>query len=283
MVDQSPEARSLPASHGIAWLLQCLVLMRAQPARLLLLALVLQFVLGLVQVPLLGLLIIIAMPALSAGLLQGFHHVALGQRPVPTVLFAPLSVKPLTGRLLRLGALLFVAGVLIISLVMAGGEIDPELVVRIEQGDMDALAAIDPELIRRVVMAVMLGISVSGTLSFLTIPLIWFRRQKLGVALVVGLRALLLNWKPFLLLSLGISVLIIPLAFIVGVVFQMVAASRPLAFILLGVVLFVMLAFQLVLFGTQYCAFREIFGVPAEAGGDLPVVAPAPDDDQFVA
>ena len=287
MLDQSPAVRTLPPGHGLAWLLQCLLLMRAQPVRLLLLALVLQLVLGLTQVPVLGLMIIIAMPALSAGLLQGFHQVALGQRPAPGVLFAPLSAKPLTGRLLGLGALMFGMGLLIISLVMSGSDdlLDAELIARIEQGDMDAIVMIDPAVMRRVVMAVVLGISVSGTLSFMTIPLIWFRRAKVGVALLCGLRALVMNWKPFLLLSVGISVLIVPAAILIGLLFQMVATSRPLALILLGVILLAMLAFQLLLFGTQYCAFREIFGFSAEPApaDDLPAIAPPPDDDQFVA
>ena len=41
----------------------------------------------------------------------------------------------------------------------------------------------------------------------------------------------------------------------------------------MAVMMILILAFQMVLFGTQYCAYRDIFGVSetAEAGG--------PDDD----
>ena len=64
--------RVLPARQGIAWLAQGVALIRAQPARLLFLAVLLQLILGLTRVPLLGLFVILAVPALSAGVLQAF-------------------------------------------------------------------------------------------------------------------------------------------------------------------------------------------------------------------
>ena len=60
------EFRVLPAAAGRDWLLQSLVLLRAQGARLLLIAVLMQLVLSLVQVPLLGILVVLSVPALSA-------------------------------------------------------------------------------------------------------------------------------------------------------------------------------------------------------------------------
>jgi hypothetical protein len=78
----------LPALRGITWLAQGFALMRAQPGRLLLLAVLLQLVLWLARVPLVGFFVILAMPALSAGLLQASACCA-GRHPASTVLFAP--------------------------------------------------------------------------------------------------------------------------------------------------------------------------------------------------
>jgi hypothetical protein len=56
--------------------------------RLLFLAVLLQLILGLARVPVLGLIVILAVPALSAGILQAFWLVAAGKRVTVSVLFA---------------------------------------------------------------------------------------------------------------------------------------------------------------------------------------------------
>ena len=77
----SPAPRRRPAAAGWAWLRSSLSLFRAQPARLLLIAVLLQLILGLSRVPGLGLLVILAVPALTAGLLQALHLVETGRWP----------------------------------------------------------------------------------------------------------------------------------------------------------------------------------------------------------
>ena len=62
----------------MAWLVQSMSLLRLQAGRLLLIALLMQLVLGLSQLPLIGLLIILCVPALNAGLLEAFHVTARG-------------------------------------------------------------------------------------------------------------------------------------------------------------------------------------------------------------
>ena len=59
--------KTMPFSQGLAWLLQSLTLMRLQAGRLLLIAVIMQVILGLTQVPLIGILVIISVPGLSAG------------------------------------------------------------------------------------------------------------------------------------------------------------------------------------------------------------------------
>jgi hypothetical protein len=274
--DEPLSIRSLPAGAGLAWLTKSLALVRAQPARLLFLAVLMQAVLGLSQVPLLGILIILAVPGLSAGLLQAFHMVEAGQRPPLPVLFAALATRPRAGRLLALGALMFAAGVLSVSLVLGidGGALDPDLMARLEQGDLDALAALDPAFLLRMGMALAVVVTVTGVLSFLTIPLIWFSGMRVGAALLAGLRAMWLNWKPFLVLGLGLGALLIPVMLVFGMLVRATGASAAGSLLVLALVLLVLLLFQLAVFGTQYCAHQAIFGgtkpvVPAaDAGGD---------------
>ena len=272
--------RKLPFSHGIGWLVQSLTLMRLQSGRLLLIALFMQVILGLTQVPLIGFLIIISVPALSAGILEAFDVTRRGGYPGVTLLFKPLTSGTHTGRLYLMGALVFVVGILSMSLVLSGSEelLDPALMSRIEQGDIEAVTQLNPETITRMLLAFGIGVSVSGTLSYFTIPLIWFGDRKLGPALLEGLRALVVNWKPFLMLALGLFVLLIPVAVASGLLFSWAGTEGVLSVVILGCIMILMLAFQMLLFGTQYCSFRDIFGME-----DSPEPPDSEDDSQLVA
>jgi hypothetical protein len=274
------EIRVLPTRHGVAWLLQSMTLFRSQPGRLLLIAVLLQFIMGLTQVPIIGFLLIISVPALSAGLLQAFLVTAEGGRPSPHLLFLPLMSGAKTIRMLAMGALMFIVGILTVSLVLSGNEamLDPELLSRIEQGDVEALSSLDPAVLQSMLFAFLVGISVSGTLSYMTIPLMWFHDHKLGSALALGLRALLANWKPFLLLGLGLAAVMFPVVMAAGFLFIWSGSAGALSIVVLGLVMILLLAFQLILFGTQFCAFRDIFGkesrpAPAEQSDDSQLIA----------
>ena len=114
------KVRVVPPRHGIAWLVQSMALLRAQPGRLLFIAVLLQIMMGLTQVPMVGFLLILSVPALSAGVLQAIRVTAEGGRPAPALLFSPLLSGSYTGRLLSLGALMFVVGILAASLFSSG-------------------------------------------------------------------------------------------------------------------------------------------------------------------
>jgi len=271
----------VPASHGFAWLLQSLALLRMQPGRLLLIAILMQLILGLTQVPLLGLLVILSVPGLNAGLLQAFHAASQAARPPVSTLFAPLASSRHSWRLLGMGAVVFGIGLLSMSVLLSGNQLvhDPELLSRIEQGDLEAIAQIDMNALGNILLALAIGIAVSGTLSYFTIPLIWFRDRGLWDSIGVGLRAMAVNWKPFLVLALGLVALLVPISIVAGLLFGLATGSGLVSILVMGLVLLVVLLFQLVLFGTQYCSFRDIFGIQQS-------VAPAehpPDDGQFVA
>lgn len=272
-----PGIRVVPAMEGLAWLARSVALLRAQPGRLLFLAVVLQLIIGLARIPLLGFFIVLAIPALSAGLLQAFRLIETGLRPPSAVLFSPLAAGQKTGRLLMLGAVMVAIGVVSVSLILSGTDalLDPALVTRIEQGDAQALAELDPNLLLRMVAAIAVGVALTGTLSFMAIPLIWFHDQRLGAALGSGIRALLINWRPFTVLGLGLAALLIPVALVVAMLLQVATSAGALSLLLVGVMMLVALAYQLIVFGAQFCSFCEVYGVetfppgsPGENQGD---------------
>ncbi len=271
--------RSVPAGRGISWLLQSLALIRAQPARLLLVAVLLQLILGLSQIPVLGVLVILALPAFSAGLLEAFRRVESGSRWPVSILFLPLTRKPANGRFLLLGVVMFCLAALSAMLVMGSGDaqLDAGLIQQIEQGNAEAIAQLDPELTLRVMLAVLLAVGISGTISFFAIPLIWFHDLPMPRALLLGLRGLQRNWQAFLVLGMGLVVLLIPLVLFFALIIGMAAAFGPLSFLLAALIMLAGLLFQLVVLGTQYVACRDIFGLGA--GNDPPEPGDAGEND----
>ncbi len=270
----------LPFSRGIGWLMQSLALMRRQSGRLLLIAVFMQVILGLTQMPYIGIMVILCVPALSAGVLEAFDVASRGGRPGLNLLFRPLTSGVPSGRLLLTGLVVFVVGILSISLMLSGTEelLDPELISRVEQGDIEAITQMDPGSLRKMVMAFLLGIAISGTLSYFTIPLIWFGNRKVGTALGEGIKALIIQWKPFLVLALGLFAVSIPVVIVTAVLITLATSGGILAVIGMTAIMILMLAFQMLLFGIQYCSYRDIFG-----GDEKSVPPPLEDDSQLVA
>jgi hypothetical protein len=92
------------------------------------------------------------------------------------------------------------------------------------------------------------------------------------------LRALVINWKPFLALGAGLFLVFVPVAVVSGALFSMAAGGGLATAVVMGLIMVLLLLFQLMLFGTQYCAYRDIFGIGAETES-----APAGDGGQLVA
>jgi len=260
----------LPAARGLAWLTGSWGLIRQQPIRLLLISLFFQLFLSFSQADMVGLLIVMCLPALSAGVLQAFFLIEHGKKPMLAVLFVPFTAKNIVGRLLLLGGVVLVLSLLLVSLILAGQvlDIDPQVLNRIEQGDLDALQYIDPKIMENTILAIALAAAVGGMLTYFSVPLIWFRKEATGTAVLLGLRALGRNWKPLLMVGCLLGLLAVPIALLFGFFYLTAlnegAASTWLAFllVLLGPL------FQLLLFGTQYLAFRDIFGVSESSEGD---------------
>lgn len=271
--------RKLPAARGLAWVAGSWGLVRRQPLRLLLISLFFQFILSFSQTSALGLVVILCLPVLSAGLLHSFFLVENGGKPMLATLFLPFTSKGKLGALLMLGGVSMALALLIVSFALAGQmlNIDPDVIMRIEQGDLDALQAIDPQAMESAVMAMALGAAISGMVTYFAIPLIWFRKCQMGSALLTGLRALGRNWKPLTVIGLILAALAVPIVMLF-VSFYLTALSEGTGSSLLALLLLVIgPLFQLLLFGTQYLAFRDIFGLD-EASAAVPAK-----NDQLVA
>lgn len=259
----------LPASRAVAWLGLAWTMLKAQAPRLLLISLFFQFFLSFAQAGMLGLVVILCLPVLSAGMLHSLESVDAGKKPMLKMLLIGFSNSRSLSKLLLLGAIVMVIGLLVVTLVMSGQvmNLDPDLLARIEQGDLDAIQSIDPQVIKNAMFAMLIGAAISGTLTYFTVPLIWFKDAKVGQAILLGLTAMAKNWRPLLLLGVLLGFIAMPLGLLFGIFYfaalQGGAASSVMALLIL---LFGPL-FQLLVFSTQYVAFREIFGLEVKPDG----------------
>lgn len=271
--------RVLPASHGTAWLVQSLGLLRMQAGRLLFIAVLMQILLGLVQVPLLGIFVILAIPALSAGILEAFNQTQRGSAPRVHLLFVALASGRHRGRFFLLGALIVAVSIVCVSFVLGSTtEIDEALLLRLQQGDLAALEELDPTFMTRLFFAFLISMAIGGTMTFFSVPLVWFRDHKLGRALGEGLKALVANWRPMLVLGLGLIVVFLPVSLLMMLFVQLTVLGGLAGMLGMGLVMMLLLLFQLLLFGTQYCSFREIFDLETEATPE-----PAQEEGQLLA
>jgi hypothetical protein len=286
MAQSHDRPTGLPAGRGLAWLNVSLVLLRRQPLRLLILGLVLQFLAGLTQVGVLGILFVLLVPALTAGMLQAMHEVEAGKRPSLAVLFVAFAHTDRLMRLVLLGALVLAVTVVAVMVVMSGvvARLDPATLALLEQGDVQALLEMDPRIQEAfaasatpLLIALLAGLVLSATLSYFAIPLIWFKRLPLGKAVVLGLLGMLRNWKAFLVLGLLLSVLALPAVLLSGLVLGLNATGTGGSPVLTMVMLTVAVLYQLLIFASQYVAFRDVFAL------EPPPAQRPPEEGQLVA
>ena len=257
----------VPAARGLAWLSGSWALVRRQPFRLLLISLFFQFFLSLSQADALGLLVILCLPVFSAGMLHAFLVVEQGEKPMLTVLFTPFTTRDSVSRLLLLGALVMVLGILLVSMVLAGQilDVDPEVLSQIEQGNLEALQMIDPQILENTIIAMAIAAAVSGSISYFSVPLIWFKKQAVSISVITGLRAMARNWRPLLVIGLVLGLLAIPVVLLFGSFYLSAMGGGTASTILTFMLLLLGPLFQLLLFGTQYLAFKDIFGLDEAA------------------
>ena len=135
-----------------------------------------------------------------------------------------------------------------------------QLLSSLESGEVEALALIDPVALQRIVLSVIAGVAMSGSIGYFAIPLIWFRGKSTGAAILNGLTGMFRNWLPFLVMGALLMVVAIPVVIIIAVLFSRPGGGSGASVILTLIMLLVMVMYQLLLFGAQYLSFKEVFG-----------------------
>jgi len=271
--------RVFPAVRGLTWLTHAITLLGRQPLRLMLLGLVLQLLAGLTQAGALGILFVLFVPSLTAGILRAMYLIDGGYSPPLSTLFSAFGAGDRLLRLVLLGGLMLLGGVAAVMLALSGAisAMPPDTLARLEQGDVEALLNVDPAILQRLMLALVAGLLVSGALSYFAIPLIAFMNVSMGQALLTGLAGMLRNWRPFLVLGLMLAVLAVPVIIVSALVLGLSATGAGPSPLLGVIMLFLAVAYQLLLFATQYTAFRDIFELAQ------PAARPPDDDAQLVA
>ncbi|QKK01574.1 MAG: hypothetical protein HND55_02245 [Pseudomonadota bacterium] len=231
-------------------------------------------------IPVAGQLVVALLtPLLTAGALLAFHAVATGSRPPPSTLLAAWQPASRRTALIWIGAFGLIGSVAAFA-VLAGW-----LGTQVTPDQLEA-AMRSPEALAELLGEVSLGgglvlaaavLAAVITIMYFAIPLVAFGRLSAPRALVTGLRAALANWAAFL----GLGLAVIGLAVAAALVLMVLLLFLSLALGTLGqyigqVVLIVTAMFiQMLMVGTQYVAFRDVFG-PIDS-------SPVAKDDQLLA
>lgn len=254
---------AFPFSRGYQWMAQGIGLLREQALRLLLMGLILQLLAGATQYGPFGILFVLAVPALSAGMLQAVHLAHRGSNPAALTLFAPFTDP---GRLLTLfvlGLLLLAITILAVAWALTGAiqQLDPAVLERLQSGDPGSLAKLDPAVVERAVIGLAAGVLVGSCLAYFSIPLVWFHRLGIGRAIFDGLAGLFRQWRAFLVLSLLLGLVSLPVAFLAGYALTSVAVGGKPSLLVSLLTLVGMVGFQVLVFTTQYFAFIDVFPI----------------------
>lgn len=268
------------AARGLHWFSDAFAVLRQQPFRLLVLGLVLQLLGGFSQAGIFGVLFVIAAPALAAGMLQGMHETAQGGRPRILVLFSAFGPSGRLPALLMLGLITLMFSIVVVALVVGSSlsGLDPELIARMEAGDTSAVNDLDPQILVRSMLALLFGVMVGASLGFYAVPLIWFCQLSLARAVWLGLWTMLRQWRALLVLALLMALLGLPVASAAAMAVAAQQASGSPSSLLMMFMIMMMVAYQLVVFASQYVSFTELFSGPS---ADQP--GPPGDGDQLVA
>ncbi len=286
-MNQDPGNRSHSFSAGFGWLTEAMLLVRNNATRLLLLGLLLQMLGGASQVGVLGVLFLLAAPALTAGMLQGMHLAAGGGKPSALTLFAAFQGSGRLLPLFLLGGLTLMLSFVVVSFVMVGGvaNMDPETLARIQSGDQAAVAELDPALLQRILVAMVAGLGLGLVLSFFAIPLIWFQGRPLSSALVTAIRTMFREFRALSALGIGLFFLGVPVGLVAAFTVSAQLSSNKPSMILTVIMLLLVVIYQVLGFAAQYIAYRSIFSEPGSAESEkAPAGVPSDrSDDQLVA
>lgn len=267
-VDQ--RIQSVPASHGLQWLLQSAALLKLGWRPLSGVAAFWLLASMMVVIPVIGqLMLALLTPLLTAGVLLAFDALARGQWPGPHWLLRAWQHPKARSVLIALGLWGILGSLIAVAFVASwmGQQLtEAELMALLERPDqaLTVLRNLQPGL--HLWLAVLVFVVVLSSLVF-AIPLAIFGEQGMAMSLWASLKAVLANVLPalvfgvlllgaFAITALITSALVGALANVGG------AAGAVLAQVL---VLMLGMALQMWMAGAQYVAFCQIFGWTAVA------------------
>lgn len=268
----SPGYRKVGFSRGLRWLPAAAELLLSAFGPLAGVAALWLVVSMIAVIPLVGqLAVMLITPLLTAGAIAGFAQAAAGRRPSPGVLFSAFGDPALRRRLLLVGAFGVVGSLMALTVVASwlGNQVTPEQLSAAQQSSeamAEMLQGVSPGPLLLVAL-VIVGVVMAA--MYFAIPLLSYRDIAVPAALMASLRAVLANWAAFL----GFGVIAIAVLGALGLVFGLVALTLGLALgpagpiIVQVVFVFVAMLVQILMAGTQWIAFTDVFGHPAGDGG----------------
>ena len=251
-------AQTLPAAAGWGWILGGFAIFRRNPAVLSMLVVTYWFtVIFLNILPVVGALAAsMLIPGLSVGLMQAARNLERGQPVGLQTLFGGL--KENTRTLLALGALyLFCTlGILGISAIFDGGDL---LNYMLASSKAERAMVEDADFVLPVLIVMTLMMPVMMAYWFAPVLAAW-HRLPIGKSLFFSFVACWMNWRPFLVFSIG---LLLVAGIIPGLLLGLLLALFPEAIgFITGVVMVPMgLVIAPVIFASFYASYRDIFGI----------------------
>ena len=251
-------AQTLPAAAGWRWIAGGFAIFRRNPPMLSLLVFAYWFtVLFLNVLPVIGALAAsLVIPGMSVGLMQAARNLERGQPVGLQTLYG--GMRENTRTLLILGALYLCAtlGVLTISTLVDGAALFRSMLAS-SRADRIAVEDADFVLPALVVMALLLPIMMAYW--FAPVLAAW-HRLPVGKSLFFSFMACLMNWRPFLIYSLGILLIagVLP-GILLGILLVVLPGAAGMA---TGLVMLPMgLIIAPVVFASFYASYRDIFGI----------------------
>lgn len=269
------DIKKVSAARGKAWLLEGSDLFARSPVSLLLFGLLLQMLTLLLAIPVIGVLTVLVLPILIAGALSVSRQLDSGNQVQFGGFFTLFSDNVARRPLLILGLINLLLGVLA-SLVLASSLAtiaDSNLLELMQSGDPQVLASINLSPLFRLVLELSLVLSLVTALNFFAVPLVAFRQVAPLQAMLISIKACLVNWVPMLVYGLAIMVffIVVTLMFMLAatLVMMLFGGSAIASQIMTVLTIPALIAIQMILLCAQYLAYRDIFSAqPIDPASD---------------
>ncbi|WP_306603121.1 BPSS1780 family membrane protein [Azonexus sp.] len=251
-------AQTLPAAAGWRWITAGFAIYRRNPLTLSMLVVAYWFAIVFLNLfPLIGALAAsVAIPGLSVGLMQAACNVERGQSANIRTLLG--GFRENTRTLLLLGALYLFAtlAALGLSTIVDGGEL-LRFMLADSREEKAALSSADFTLPALLVALLMTPVLMAWW--FAPVLAAW-HRLPLGKSLFFSFMACSMNWRPFLVYSLGLllSAAILP-GLVLGLLLIVLPGLQQFAAVIVSVAMALVVAPTV--FASFYVGYRDIFGI----------------------